>query len=355
MRILFVQTYPVYHDLLSTEAWLAVENRDKWMPGILAAEGHEVALWAVAEEAGVYPCHLRGMAGFSIRLFTPTHRGRHTKFDYSDALVEAAQEAEADVFVLKGTDGGVGVRLLEQYLLPARRPFVFVIGGKFYTPHVPKAKVVFYETEFQRQILAHPGWRFWRKPVPAHRLIRLPKSVDTEHFRPMPEVEKRYDVIAVGRLIARYKRYEALGKLSQVLRVAVVGGGPAAEELARRYPAVEWLGPKPHAEIPFYLNQARVFMYSGLRDYYPRVIPEAMACGLPVVAFREAIKPDVVPPTCGFLVSRRRYVEDVVSLVRDEKRCTEMGRRARMVAEERLHRYSSREAMHEMLQRLRYS
>ena len=355
MRVIFVQTYPVYHDLITTGQWLVLENRDKWMPGILATEGHEVELWAVAREGGVHVVALRGMGPFVIRLFPPTFEKGDSKSHYSDHLVEAARKEDADVFILKGTDGGVGVRLLQKFLLPTRRPFVFVIGGTYYTPAVPEARVVLYETEEQREHLEQPGWRFWRKAVSGHRLIRLPKSVDTELFCPMPEVEKRYDIMSVGRLIPRYKRYDALGVLSQVLRVAVIGGGPAADALARRFPSIHWLGPKPHAAIPYYLNQAHVFMYGGLRDYYPRVIPEAMACGLPVVAFREAIKPDVVPFSCGLLVSRRRYVEDVVSLVRDEKRRTIMGHRARIFAEERLHRYSSRKAMEAMFHRLGYS
>lgn len=47
MKVIFLQTYPVYHDGLSTEQWLKLENRDKWMPALASTLGFESELWAV--------------------------------------------------------------------------------------------------------------------------------------------------------------------------------------------------------------------------------------------------------------------------------------------------------------------
>lgn len=351
MRVVFVQTYPTYHDLLTKDAWLALENRDRWMPGVLAQMGHEVELWAGAEGEGEALSHLDGFGDYRIRFF-PAAGGRRTKFHRSNALVAAAAASGADLFVLKGVDGGIGTHLVRSYLIPAGRPFAFVIGGKYYAPEVPGARIVFYETDAQRRLLERPGPRFWRRRVRPERLIRLPKSIDIDRFRPMPGVERTWDLICVGRLIPHYKNYDALGRLSEVARVAVVGGGPEAERLRAKYPAVTWLGPVPNRDLPELLNRAHLFLHPSRRDFYPRVLAEAAACGLPAVAFARSVADDVLPPTRGLRVSETDYVRPILDLLHDEARRREMGRNSRAYAEAEVGRHSSRAALEEMLRRL---
>lgn len=355
MRVAFVQTYPIYHDLLSTDAWLARANRDRWMPGVLANMGPEVELWAADHTTSMHRSTFEGFGAYPIRLFESVPWSRQTKKHYSDALVDHARRFDADLYILKGTDGGVGVHLIRQYLQPAHKPFVFVIGGKFYTRHVPEAALVFYETEAQRQALRHPGWRIWRRPVPDDRLLHLPKSIDTELFRPMPDVRKEWDIVSVGRLIERYKSYDALGALAEEFDVAVVGGGPAADTLQTTYPQVDWVGKVPNREVPIFLNRGRTFMHAGLNDYFPRVIAEAAACGLPCFGFAEAIADDVIPPGCGRRLPRSNYAPLIREVLQDETMRRAMSTNARRYAVESLGMYSSRAPQQEMLERLGFA
>lgn len=352
MRVAFTQTYPIYHDLLSTEAWLARRNRDLWMPGLLADMGAEVELWGANHRSSTHRLSLEGCGPYTVRLFESVSWSRKTKTHYSNALVRHAHRFDADLHILKGTDGGVGTHLIRQYLQPAHKPFVFVIGGKYYTRHVPEAAFVFYETEEQRRHLRRPGWRFWRRAVPDEKLLRLPKSVDVTVFRPMPEVDKQWDIISVGRVINRYKSYAPLGTLSDAFDVAVVGGGPALGTMKRKYPRIDWLGPVPNREIPMLLNKARTFMHAGTNDYFPRVIAEAAACGLPCLAFARAIAPDVIPPGCGLRLPNTKYVTPIRALLDDTQRLHRMGRNARRYAARHLHKYSARRPLKTMLQRL---
>ncbi len=353
MRIVYVQTYPVYHDQPSTEAWLRLENRDRWMPALTAGLGHDVELWGVDRAPGAYPSAHDGIgAPYTVRLFAQSHTSARTKFDYSDALVQYAREHPADLYVLKGTDGGVGERLIKKHLLPQRRPFAFIIGGTYYTAQVPKAAAVLYETEFQRDQLSRPGKRFWRQPVDQERLIRLPKSVDTDRFRPMPEVEKTWDVVSVGRLLSHYKNYDALGALSERFSVAVIGGGPAEEALRRKYPKIHWIGQKPNADLPKWLNRGRIFMHAGLRDYFPRVLGEAAACGLPCVAFGRAIAPDVLPSARGLRLGSSEVPGEIGALLQDTARLNAMAVSARAYAEREGGRASSLPAINAMLERI---
>ena len=50
MRIIFVLTYPVYHGIADLSEWLRWDNRDRRMPGLLAAQGVDVELWGVGHE-----------------------------------------------------------------------------------------------------------------------------------------------------------------------------------------------------------------------------------------------------------------------------------------------------------------
>lgn len=357
MQTVFIQTYPIYHDLLNTEQWLGRINRDRWMPGILADMGSEVELWGGDYRESVHDSEFEeeGIGSYKIRLFETVTDQSQTKKHYSDTLVDFAKDFDADLHLLKGVDGGVGIRLLDKYLLPEKKPFVFIIGGKYYTGNVPKADLVFYETEEQKHKLINPGWRFWRSSVEEKRLLRLPKSVDTELFRPIPNMKKRWDIVCVGRLINRYKTYDALEELSEHFSVCMVGGGPAKEEFEKKFPKIEFVGQVPNAEVPKYLNQAHAFIHPGENDFFPRVLSEAAACGCILLAFADSIAPDVLPPDCGLRLERETYVNEIQELFDDNVLMKEMGNNARIYAVESLHKYSTRGPMEKMLQKLNLS
>jgi glycosyltransferase involved in cell wall biosynthesis len=348
MRLAFVQTYPVYHDLWTTGQWLALENRDRWMPGIAAALGHEVELWAVDREASEHTSRIEGFGRYEIRLFAASGGGK-TKFHTSADMLAHARRFRADLHVLKGIDGGAGIHLIRQFLRPERRPFVFVIGGKFYNRYVPHARAVLFESAVQRDGLSRTGWRFWRRPVDPARLIPLPKSIDTDRFAPAPKADREWDIITVGRLISNYKNYDALAAFSPHVRVAVAGTGPAEAELRAKYPHVHWLGHVANRDMPDLLNRAKLFFHTGRRDYFPRVLAEAAACGLPLVAFAGSVGEDVVPPEGGLLVTPGSYSDDILSLLRDPLRMAAMGRYNRERAERTSGKWSSREPLEQML------
>jgi glycosyltransferase involved in cell wall biosynthesis len=349
MRVIFVLTYPTYHAVPDVTDWLRWENRDRWMPGVVAAQGCDVELWAVAREAREETSHLAGFGSYRIRLFPASGGGKASRDHYSDALIDAARSAEADLFVLIGVDGGVGVRLFRRYLKPTGRRFAVVIGGDYYSALLPHADIVFYESEPQRRALLDPGWRRWRRAVPAERLIRLPKSIDTDRFQPQ-QAEKSWDVIAVSRLV-RWKSFDEVGALSNHLRVAVVGDGPQAAVLKRRYPRIDWLGYVPNREVPTLLARARLYFHAGRREYFPRAIVEAMACGLPVVAFDDKFGPDVVPDDCGLLVDDKTYAEAIRALLADPDRLAQFGRNGRAHALSHYGKRSTMAAAQQMLAR----
>lgn len=325
-RIVFVLAYPTYHALADPEEWLRWDNRDRRMPALLSASGVDVELWGVARDDAEHVSAATFGAAYRVRLFARDGGGAKTRDHYSDALVTAARTDPADLFVVIGTNGGAGYRLFDRELKPRGRRFAVIIGGDYWSRLVPHAAMVFTESSVQEQALGHPR-RPWRPRIPEERMMRLPKTVDTARFRPL-EAATRWDTLSVSRL-AGWKSFGEVGALSRRHQVAVAGGGMRARRLARRYPAVEWLGHIPHAEVPALHAAARLYFHAGRRDYFPRAIVEAMACGRPVVGFADRLGEDVIPPDCGLRVTDRDYRAQVAALLADPPRLSAMGKAAR--------------------------
>ena len=324
-RIVFVLTYPTYHSVADPAEWLRWDNRDRRMPALLSAMGVDVELWGVAREAAEHVSDAAFGAPYRIRLFAADGGGAKSRDHYSDAMAAAARADAADLFVLIGTNGGAGYRLFDRALRPDRRRFAIVIGGDWWSRLVPHAAFLFTESAVQEAALARGGWR--RRAISAHAMQRLPKTIDTDLFRPQ-QAPRRWDVLSISRVTA-WKSFGEAASLARAHRVAVAGGGPQAARMMRRYPAIDWLGHVAHARIPELLAQAGLYFHAGRRDYFPRAIVEAMACGRPVVGFADRLGADVIPPDCGLRVTDRDLRPAVAALLADEARCAAMGAAAR--------------------------
>ncbi|MFO1492069.1 MAG: glycosyltransferase family 4 protein [Kiritimatiellia bacterium] len=126
-------------------------------------------------------------------------------------------------------------------------------------------------------------------PELARRAQVIPNYVDTRRFSPAP-AEKEFDVLFVGRLEAQKNPGLLLRAAAAVpgLRLAVAGAGALEEEikaLARELGVgVRWLGSRPHAELPSWMNRSRVYVLCSEYEGLPKTLIEAMSCGMAVVA-----------------------------------------------------------------------
>ncbi len=324
-RIIFILSYPTYVSVADQAEWLAWINRDRRMPAILSAMGVEVELWGIGHEACVVAAPGDAASRYTVRLFTADNPRKPARDHVSAAMLAAARAATDALFVVIGTNGGIGYHLFDRLLRPETRRFAVIIGGDYWSRLLPLAKMVFPESAVQERALAHPP--FWRVAIPRTRMLRLPKSIDTALFHP-EQRPTRWDVIAISRL-SRWKSFAEVGALSRRYRVAVAGGGPDGAALARRYPHIEWLGHVPHRDVPGLLHQSHIYFHAGRRDYFPRAIVEAMACGKPVVGFGARMGDDVIPPDCGLRVDRATFAAGTAALLDDPVRIAAMGAAAR--------------------------
>ena len=141
--------------------------------------------------------------------------------------------------------------------------------------------------------------------VPADKLIHIPSAyIDLEIFRPL-NLEKKYDLIFVGRL-AKNKGVdlfvEAAAKISG--RSIIVGDGPLEEKLKTKSYKLKanvvfhgWA--RDSQAVARLLNQSKLLVMTSYSEGNPRVVAEAMACGVPILATPVGIVPDLLKNGLG--------------------------------------------------------
>lgn len=113
------------------------------------------------------------------------------------------------------------------------------------------------------------------------------RGVDMEQFR--PGAKDFFDLprpvfLYTGR-VAVEKNLPAFLDLDLPGSKVVVGDGPALAELRHKYPEVLFAGARKGEELASHMAAADVFVFPSLTDTFGVVLLEAMACGVPVVAF----------------------------------------------------------------------
>jgi len=134
-----------------------------------------------------------------------------------------------------------------------------------------------------------------------HHLTVVGRGVDTERFSPAARCVALRDAwgaavdapvfLAVGRVAAEknielaLRAFEAARRARPGTQMIVVGDGPARQRLEAAHPAARFVGVQRGAELAAHFASADVFLFPSLSDTFGNVVMEALACGLPVVAF----------------------------------------------------------------------
>jgi glycosyltransferase involved in cell wall biosynthesis len=140
--------------------------------------------------------------------------------------------------------------------------------------------------------------------VPREKIFVAPAFyIDLDVFKPQ-DTPKKYDIAFVGRMTTNKGLNIFLDVMQYTGLVGVcVGDGLlldwARNQAKKRGLKVHFPGYAPDAvAVAKFINESRMLLMPSLNEGGPRVVLEAMACGVPVVATSVGIVPDVLPPEC---------------------------------------------------------
>lgn len=175
------------------------------------------------------------------------------------------------------------------------------------------------------------------------RLLR--RAVDTALFRP----ERRdaalraawglaptdLGILHVGRIAPEknlglaLRAFRAIQRQSPRARLVLVGDGPARAELARRHPDIVFAGVRRGDELARHYASGDLFLFPSLSETFGNVTLEALASGVPVVAFDYgAAREHLRERQAGIRVPRAdgdAFVAAAAGLADEVRRCAEAG------------------------------
>lgn len=181
------------------------------------------------------------------------------------------------------------------------------------------------------------------------RLAVLSRGVDTTLFDPRcrSEALRRswglapddVAVLYVGRvapeknLALLEQSYAAIAARLPSARLVVVGDGPALAGLRARQPRALCVGPQSGVALAEHFASGDLFVFPSLTETYGNVVAEALASGVPVVAYRDAAAQELITPgDQGGLAEphdEAGFVATAVALATDPHGLRAMGQAAR--------------------------
>jgi glycosyltransferase involved in cell wall biosynthesis len=163
--------------------------------------------------------------------------------------------------------------------------------------------------------------------VSSKKLHVIPNGYNETIFHPIPLCEARNRLslplnrkilLSVGDLIQVKGHSYLIDAMRFIMKrwddaiLIIVGSGPLKESLQKKImrlglsEKVLLVGSKKHEETSIWMNASDIFILPSLKEGFPTVIPEAMACGKPVVATNVGGIPEAITHNdLGILVNPR--------------------------------------------------
>ena len=182
-----------------------------------------------------------------------------------------------------------------------------------------------------------------RYKIAPEKITVVPNYVITDLFKPLPEIQKKYDLVFLGRS-GKQKNLENLLKAINYLNktekraVSLLMMGRCCfdrkiKETIERYKLnVTLNGNVPNFELPQIFNQAKIFILPSYFEGHPKALLEAMSCGIPCIGTDvTGIREDIEHLVTGYLCKTdfKSIADAIDTLMADESLQTKIGKNAR--------------------------
>ncbi len=168
-------------------------------------------------------------------------------------------------------------------------------------------------------------------------------------IQPKPWNEKRtLRLVSVGRL-SKDKNTIALIKVLRLIKndvpdihLDIIGDGPEMKKmlsLAHDYDLINLItfhGNLSNSKVIKILSNSDIFLFpTKTKEGFPKVLVEAMACGLPIIASRVSVIPYLIEDKCGIVLGDSRIesiVDAVLTMISRPDKMEEMGKKGRLIS-----------------------
>lgn len=153
---------------------------------------------------------------------------------------------------------------------------------------------------------------FIDRGIPQEKLLKLPLGVNVNMFRPAPKLDSSFRVLYAGHCSVRkgvpYLLEAVAGLKLPDFELAINGSvDETLKDVMAKYASYyRFLGFQPRQKLHEVYSQASVLVLPTIEDGFAKVVTEAMACGVPVIATTNCGAPDVLDDGVeGFIVPIR--------------------------------------------------
>lgn len=172
-----------------------------------------------------------------------------------------------------------------------------------------------------------------------NKVTTVPNGVDIELFNIFSDIKKESGrILFVGRLIKQKNLFSLLEAIRDIkeAHLVIVGKGYLKEELIRKTHEykinVTFIDSMKNEDLPIEYNKSELFILPSFFEGNPKVLLEAMACGLSVICSNSYGMNNIIKHSYnGFLCQACAgdIQKAILKLLNDDKLRTELGRNAR--------------------------
>jgi glycosyltransferase involved in cell wall biosynthesis len=185
-------------------------------------------------------------------------------------------------------------------------------------------------------------WVIDKHKIAPEKIRVIPNYVNTEIFKPMPEIQKEFDLVCVAKADPVKNLDSLIDALSllkirgQKVRLMLIGGCSTDEALHRKIQEqsldVTFKGNISNYELPYFLNKAKVFILPSHFEGHPKALLEAMSCGLSCIGTNvEGIRENIQHGETGYLCNTdpQGIARAIAAVLANKVLQQQMGKKAR--------------------------